>query len=70
MLLHCVYKVGLVAPIFLWGHLSGEKQFLSPSTEIANKVGAFFLKYSLHLLIEIPRIKLDEKSREIHRFRN
>ena len=36
-----VYQAQPVAPIFLWVHLSRGKLFLSPSTEIANKVLAF-----------------------------
>ena len=47
-----VYQAQPVAPIFLWVHLSRGKQFLSPSTEIANKVLAF-QKYNHNLLIKV-----------------
>ena len=47
-----------VAPIFLWVHLSRGKQFLSPSTEIANKVLAF-QKYNHNLLIKVKIFQRD-----------
>ena len=47
-----VYQAQPVAPIFLWVHLSRGKLFLSPSTEIANKVLAF-QKYNHNLLVKV-----------------